>query len=85
MSTQTKKLDESVITKIRELNTKKNELIVSAGQLHLNIKQLKTVITAVEYEFENTDKELSLILSDLEQQYPNGEIDLIEGVILFQE
>jgi hypothetical protein len=85
MSTQTKKLDESLITKIRELNTKKNELIVSAGQLHLNIKQLKTVITAVEYEFENTDKELSLILSDLEQQYPNGEIDLIEGVILFQE
>ncbi len=49
------------------------------------MKQLKTVITAVEYEFENTDKELSLILSDLEQQYPNGEIDLIEGVILFQE
>jgi hypothetical protein len=85
MSTQTKKLDESLITKIRELNTKKNELIVSAGQLHLNIKQVKTVITAVEYEFENTDKELSLILSDLEQQYPNGEIDLIEGVILFQE
>jgi hypothetical protein len=85
MSTQTKKLDESLITKIRELNTKKNELIVSAGQLHLNIKQLKTVITAVEYEFENTDKELSLILSDLEQQYPNGEIDLIEGVVLFQE
>jgi len=85
MSTQTKKLDESLITKIRELNTKKNELIVNAGQLHLNIKQLKTVITAVEYEFENTDKELSLILSDLEQQYPNGEIDLIEGVILFQE
>jgi len=85
MSTQTKKLDESLITKIRELNTKKNELIVSAGQLHLNMKQLKTVITAVEYEFENTDKELSLILSDLEQQYPNGEIDLIEGVILFQE
>lgn len=85
MSTQTKKLDEPLISKIRELNTKKNELIVSAGQLHLNIKQLKNVITAVEYEFENTDKELSLILSDLEQQYPNGEIDLIEGTIVFQE
>lgn len=85
MSTQTKKLDEPLISKIRELNTKKNELIVSAGQLHLNIKQLKNVITAVEYEFENTDKELSLILSDLEQQYPNGEIDLVEGTIVFQE
>lgn len=85
MSTQTKKLDEPLITKIRELNTKKNELIVSAGQLHLNIKQLKNVITAVEYEFENTDKELSLILSDLEQQYPNGEIDLVEGTIIFQD
>jgi hypothetical protein len=34
-------------------------------------------------EFENTNKELNTLLSDLEKQYPNGEIDLVEGTVIF--
>lgn len=80
---QTQKLEDSVLSKLRELNTRKNELIVNAGQLHLDIKQLNKVISIVEDEFEDTTKQLNSILSDLEKQYPNGEIDLVEGTVIF--
>lgn len=79
----TEKLEVPLVEKLRELNTRKNELIVNVGQLHLDIKQLNTVISVVETEFENTNKELNGLLSDLEKQYPNGEIDLIEGTVIF--
>ena len=79
----TQKLEVSLVEKLRELNTKKNELIINAGQLHLDIKQMNVLLSVVEAEFENTSKELNSVLSDLEKQYPNGEIDLLEGTVIF--
>jgi len=83
MEKQIQKLESSLIEKLKELNTRKNELIVNTGQLHLDIKQLNTSLLAVEIEFENTSAQLNSLLSDLEKQYPNGEIDLIEGTVTF--
>jgi len=79
----TEKLEVSLVEKLRELNNRKNELIINAGQLHLDIKQMNVLLSAVETEFESTNKELNGLLSDLEKQYPNGEIDLIEGTVIF--
>jgi DNA repair exonuclease SbcCD ATPase subunit len=79
----TEKLEVSLVEKLKELNTKKIELISNAGQLHLDIKQMNDVLSLVEAEFENTAKELNSLLSDLEKQYPNGEIDLAEGTVIF--
>jgi hypothetical protein len=81
----TEKLEVSLVEKLKELNTRKNELIINAGQLHLDIKQMNTVLSVVETEFENTNKELNALLFDLEKKYPNGEIDLIEGNIIYQK
>jgi hypothetical protein len=72
-----------LVEKLKELNTRKNELIINAGQLHLDIKQMNTVLSVVETEFENTNKELNALLFDLEKKYPNGEIDLVEGNVIF--
>jgi hypothetical protein len=83
MEKQTQKLESSLVEKLKELNTRKNELIINAGQLHLDIKQLNTVLSVVETEFDNTNKELNGLLFDLEKQYPNGEIDLVEGIVIF--
>jgi chromosome segregation ATPase len=79
----TEKLEVSLVDKLKELNDKKNELIINVGQLHLDIKQLNTLISTAEIEFENTNKELNGLLSNLEKQYPNGEIDLVEGTVIF--
>ena len=83
MEKQIQKLESSLIEKLKELNTRKNELIVNTGQLHLEIKQLEKLISVVEFEFEDTNKQLNSLLSDLEKQYPNGEIDLLEGTVTF--
>ena len=83
MEKQIQKLEVSLVEKLKELNNKKNELIINTGQLHLEIKQLENVISVVELEFDNTNKELNKLLSDLEKQYPNGEIDLLEGTVTF--
>jgi hypothetical protein len=79
----TEKLEVSLVEKLRELNTRKNELIIDAGQLHLDIKQMNTLLSVVETQFESISKELNGLLSDLEKQYPNGEIDLVEGTVIF--
>jgi hypothetical protein len=44
---------------------------------------MNTVLSVVETEFENTNKELNALLFDLEKKYPNGEIDLVEGNVIF--
>ena len=83
MEKQIQKMESSLVEKLKELNTRKNELIVNTGQLHLEIKQLEKLISVVEFEFEDTNKQLNSLLSDLEKQYPNGEIDLLEGTVTF--
>jgi hypothetical protein len=83
MGLQTEKLEESILSKIKELNNRKNELIANAGQLHLDIAELNKIILVIEDEYVQTNKELNIILADLNQKYPNGEISLVEGNVTF--
>ena len=83
MELQTEKLEESILSKIKELNNRKNELIANAGQLHLDIAELNKIILVIEDEYVQTNKELNIILADLNQKYPNGEINLVEGNVTF--
>jgi hypothetical protein len=70
-------------SKIKELNNRKNELIANAGQLHLDVAELNKIILVIEDEYVQTNKELNIILADLNQKYPNGEINLVEGNVTF--
>jgi hypothetical protein len=83
MAQQTEKLEESILLKIKELSTRKNELIVNAGQLHLDLAELNKILSIVESEYEQTNRELNLILADLNTKYPMGELDLDEGTVNF--
>jgi hypothetical protein len=83
MGLQTEKLEESILSKIKELNNRKNELIANAGQLHLDVAELNKIILVIEDEYIQTNKELNIILADLNQKYPNGEINLVEGNVTF--
>jgi chromosome segregation ATPase len=85
MELQTEKLEESILSKIKELNNRKNELTINAGQLHLDVAELKKVIEVVESEYSVANKELNTILADLNQKYPNGEIYLVEGTLIYQK
>jgi hypothetical protein len=85
MELQTEKLEEGILSKIKELNARKNELIINAGQLHLDIVELNKIVSMVEAEFEQTNRELNLILADLNTKYPNGELDLEVGNVIYQK
>ena len=78
-----KRQEESILSKIKELNNRKNELIANAGQLHLDVAELNKIILVIEDEYVQTNKELNIILADLNQKYPNGEINLLEGNVTF--
>jgi hypothetical protein len=85
MEKHTEKLEETIVEKLRQLNTRKNELIINTGQVHLDITELERVLTMLEVEFQQTSKEMNTILSDFEKKYPNGEIDLVEGIVVYQK
>jgi hypothetical protein len=44
---------------------------------------LNKIILVIEDEYVQTNKELNIILADLNQKYPNGEINLVEGNVTF--
>ena len=83
MENKIEKLEEYVVTSIKELNNRKNQLFIEIGQIHLEIRELKNILDRKETQFDTTVNELNSILYELEQKYPNGEIDLFEGIVSY--
>jgi hypothetical protein len=84
------KLEESVITKLREQQTKANDCVLGLGEIELRLRELtselQTANQAKRDVLEMYDAALGVIkeeLKALETTYPKGEIDLIEGVVVF--
>lgn len=83
MEKQVEKLEESLISKIKELRQKQTDLVVNIGQLHLELKQLQSVVENMESDYFEVTNELNGILNDLEKKYPAGEIDLLDGTVTY--
>jgi predicted enzyme involved in methoxymalonyl-ACP biosynthesis len=83
MENKVEKLEESVVANIKELNNRKTQLFVEVGQIHLELRELKSILDKKETQFDATIGELNSILFELEQKYPNGEIDLLEGTVTY--
>ena len=77
------KLQPELVEKLRELKTKQSELLLNIGQVYLESKQLSKIQTSLENEYDFTSTELQKELLELEQKYPNAEIDLGEGTIIY--
>jgi hypothetical protein len=84
------KLEESVVVKLRELQTKANDSVLGLGEIELRLRELnseleqanqaKTEVLAI---YDQSIAGISAELKNLETTYPKGEIDLIEGVVVF--
>ena len=85
MEKYTEKLEESLIQKLRELRNKQTELIVNIGQIHLELKQMNGAMQTMESQYLTITSELNEKLKDLENKYPNGEVDLVEGTVIFEK
>jgi len=91
MAQKTEKLSEEVLDSLRTSQIRANELVVGLGQIHLKLKNFKIEMGKMmeeqknmELEFELNDNKFTTILRDLEKQYPTGEIDLNEGVVIYE-
>lgn len=85
MEKHTEKLEESLVEKLKELRTKQNELIVSIGQVHLELKQMNNAMQSMESQYLTITAELNDKLNDLEKKYPNGEVDLVDGTVIYEK
>ena len=91
MAQKTEKLSEEVLDNLRKSQIRANELVVGLGQIHLKLKNFKIEMGKMmeeqknmEIEFELNDSKFTTILRDLEKQYPTGELDLNEGVVIYE-
>jgi len=91
MAQKTEKLTQETIDKLGLGQVKLNESILNIGQIHLRLRELNSEIerlnalkTENESKFDNAQAEFNKMLSDLEINYPNGEIDLKEGTVTFE-
>jgi hypothetical protein len=91
MAQKTETLSPEIIDDLRGMQTKANELVVGLGQIHLRIKDFKLETERLiseqklmEDEFESNDKRFTDTIRDLEAKYPKGEIDLNQGIVIYE-
>ena len=85
------KLDESVVKSITELNQKSNTLIADFGSIYIRKKEiaeelekLDSILEDAEAQFKSVNAELKEIVDALDEKYPQGRINLQEGMIQYQ-
>jgi hypothetical protein len=85
-------LQTEVIEKLKFNQAQANEAVVNLGQIELRIIDLKDELDAVQQFKEDVLKSYKMAvdtinteLKVLEEKYPNGEVDLNEGVVIFEK
>jgi hypothetical protein len=91
MAQKVEKLDQSTLDNIISHQTKMNEIMLSLGQIHLRNRELMTEVNNLnkikldlEAKADSISTEFTDSLKDLEIKYPKGEIDINEGVVIFE-
>ena len=85
------KLDEKVLESINELNQKAAAIIQEFGKVYVRKKEIELDIISMDEflvqgqeELAATNKELRDILDALDEQYPQGRINIQDGTIQYQ-
>jgi len=85
------KLDEKVLESITELNQKAAGIIQDFGKIYVRKKEIELDIISMDEflvqgqeELAATNKELRDIIDALDEQYPQGRINIQDGTIQYQ-
>ena len=91
MAQKTEKLPQEIVDSLKAMQTKSNETIIGLGQIHLRIKSINIELQKLQNEqalleqgFFLNEEEFTKIVKNLEKTYPTGEVDLNEGVVIFE-
>lgn len=87
----TAKIEQDVLKSMNELNSKINLLISDFGQIYIRKKEmseelirLDDILERAEDEFKAANNQMKEIVDSLDEQYPQGRINLQEGTIQYQ-
>jgi hypothetical protein len=85
-------LQTETIDKLKYNQAQANEAVVNLGQIELRIIELKAELDGIQNYKEDVLKSyrtaVDIINEELKvlgEKYPTGEIDLIEGVVIFED
>jgi hypothetical protein len=85
------KLDEDILKNITELNQKSANIISEFGQIYIRKEEIQEELVRLDDflqsgkdEFKSLNAQLKQIVDALDDKYPQGRIDLQNGVIQYQ-
>jgi hypothetical protein len=91
MAQKTEQLPKEILELLINSQTKANELILNLGQIYLRIRDFNNQIAKleeskleIESEIDNSSKQFSELIKSLELQYPQGEVDLNQGIVIYE-
>ena len=91
MAQKTEQLSKETLELLINSQNKANELIFALGQIHLRIRDFNNQIVKleeskleIESEIDNSSKQFSELIKTLEIQYPQGEVDLNQGIVIYE-
>jgi hypothetical protein len=91
MAIKKEKLAEETVTKLVNLQAKLSDCALNLGEIHLRTRDITKELNrleeskqSIETQFDEASKEISSELKELEKTYPKGEVDLKEGIVIFE-
>lgn len=88
---ETVKLDEPTLNAVKSLNQTLNAYVTEFGNLYLRRKDLMDesrrideLTIKLEEEFKNKNEEFKKMMDDMDDKYPGGRLNLVEGTIQYQ-
>jgi len=90
MEQKTEQLEQSLVDKLKGIQDEQNNLVIALGQVAVQRRQFEKNLDELdskEEEFgarlDKSINELNLELAEIDKKYPNGQIDLEKGVIIY--
>ena len=88
---ETVKLDEPTLNAVKSLNQTLNAYVTEFGNLYLRRKDLMDesrrideLTIKLEEEFKNKNEEFKKMMDDMDDKYPGGRLNIVEGTIQYQ-
>ena len=92
MAIKTEKLENEIVENVVSLQNKAAEQVHVLGEFHIRLRELEAekkrmqeFVVSIEAEYDKLATTLNETLKELETKYPKGEIDLKEGVVIFDD
>lgn len=88
---ETVQIDETLMSSLKEVNQKINNMFMDMGQIHIRKKELNdelirldNILEQTEDNFRLSNAELKEVMDSIDDKYPQGRINMQDGTITYQ-